>query len=297
MATLIRGARVLTLDESGTEHAEADILVADGLIQRIGPDLHAGAGATVIEARGLLAMPGLVNGHFHSQQNLMAGAVASRPLELFMLHEVPPLGVPAPDPALIRLQTLLGAVEMLRAGVVAVHDDAFHNPWPTETAIDAMMGAYAESGLRATVSINHPNVVEHAKYPFLAELLPAALRAEMDSAPRATTEDMLALYRWFHGRWHGTAEGRLRIGVSNSAPQRVTPEYFRALSAFSREHGLPFTVHVLETKLQRVFGQEVLGESLVQYMHKLGVLDPLMLVVHAVWVDEADMALLAGSGC
>src|SRR3954452_5920459 len=119
----------------------------------------------------------------------------------------------------------------------------------------------------------------------------------MDSATRATTEDMLALYRWFHGRWHGAAEGRLRIGVSNSAPQRVTPEYFRALSAFSREHGLPFTVHVLETKLQRVFGQEVLGESLVEYMHKLGVLDPLMLVVHAVWVDEADMALLAGSGC
>ena len=56
-------------------------------------------------------------------------------------------------------------------------------------------------------------------------------------------------------------------------------------------------MHVLETKLQRVFGQEVWGRSLVQYMHELGVLDHRMLVVHAVWVDEADMALLGQAGC
>lgn len=296
MSTLIRGARVLTLDDADTEHGAADILVADGVIQAIGPHLDEG-GATVIEAAGMLAMPGLVNGHFHSQQNLMAGSVRSLPLELFMLHEVPPPGVPGPTPELVRLQTLLGAVEMLRGGVTAVHDDAFHNPGPTRAGIDAMMGAYAEAGLRATVTINHPNVVEHAKYPFLADLLPPAAKAAMDAAPLMAADELMALYRWFHGRWHGAEDGRLRVGVANSAPQRVTPELFRQLSAFSQAHDLPFTVHVLETKLQRVFGQEVLGESLVQYMHNLGVLDRHMLVVHAVWVDGADMALLAAAGC
>ena len=296
MSLLIRGARVLALEAADTEFACADILVAEGRIQAIGPRLDAG-GATIIEAAGLLAMPGLVNGHFHSQQNLMAGSVPSLPLELFMLHEVPPPGVPGPTPDLVRLQTLLGAVEMLQGGVTAVHDDAFHNPGPTRPGIDAMMGAYAEAGLRATVTINHPDVVEYAKYPFLAELLPAAIRAEMDAAPRMQADGLMELYRWFHGRWHGAADGRLRVGVANSAPQRVTPEYFRELSAFSRSNDLPFTVHVLETKLQRVFGIEALGESLVQYVHRLGLLDRRMLVVHAVWVDEADMALLAAAGC
>lgn len=295
-ATLVRGARVLTLDDRDTEHDAADILVADGVVQAIGPNLRAG-GARVIEAAGMLAMPGLVNGHFHSQQNLMAGSVRSLPLELFMLHEVPPPGVPGPTPELVRLQTLLGAAEMLKGGVTAVHDDAFHNPGPTRDGIDAMMGAYAEAGIRATVTINHPNVVEHAKYPFLTDLLPAGARAEMDRAPLASADELVALYRWFHGRWHGAEAGRLRIGVANSAPQRVTPEYFRQLSAFSRAHDLPFTVHVLETKLQRVFGQEVWGKSLVQYMEELGVLDHRVLVVHAIWVDEGDMAVLARSGC
>jgi cytosine/adenosine deaminase-related metal-dependent hydrolase len=296
VTTLIRGACVLTLDEADTEFAQADILVADGLIQSIGGALDAG-GADIIEAVGMLAMPGLVNGHFHSQQNLMAGSVRSLPLELFMLHEVPPPGIPGPSPELVRLQTLLGAVEMLRGGTTAVHDDAFHNPGPTRPGIDAMMQAYADSGLRATVTINHPNVVEHAKYPFLADLLPAEIRAEMDAAPLAGSDELMDLYAWFHHRWHGAATGRLRIGVANSAPQRVTPDHFRRLSSFGREHDLPFTVHVLETRLQRVFGQEVWGESLVQHMHRLGLLDRRMLVVHAIWVDEADMALLAASGC
>jgi 5-methylthioadenosine/S-adenosylhomocysteine deaminase len=296
MSTLIRGARVLTLDDADTEYATADVLVAEGVIQAIGPNLDARS-ATVIEAAGQVVMPGLVNAHFHSQQNLMAGSVPSLPLELFMLREVPPPGVPGPSPELVRLQTLLGAVEMLRAGVTSLHDDAFHNPGPTQDGIDAMMGAYAEVGIRATVTINHPNVAEYAKYPGLKELLPAAIRAEMDAAPLMTGDALMELYRWFLGRWHGAEQGRLRIGVANSAPQRVTSEYCLQLSAFSRTHDLPFTIHLLETKLQRVFGQEVLGESLVQYMHRLGVLDERVLAVHAVWVDEADMALLASSGC
>ena len=49
------------------------------------------------------------------------------------------------------------------------------------------MRAYADSGLRATVSINHQNLVEYVKYPFLEDILPAEIRAEMDRAPRMTT--------------------------------------------------------------------------------------------------------------
>ncbi len=113
--------------------------------------------AEIIDAHGLIAMPGLINAHFHSQVSLFAGSVPSLRLELFMLYEVPPLGDRLPDPQLIYLQTMLGAVEMLRNGVTAVHDDAIHNPWPTQPAIDAVMSAYRDSGLRATVAINHQN--------------------------------------------------------------------------------------------------------------------------------------------
>jgi len=56
-------------------------------------------------------------------------------------------------------------------------------------------------------------------------------------------------------------------------------------------------MHILETRLQRVLGQTRFGRSLVRYVHDEGVLSDRALVIHAIWVDEADMDLLAASGC
>src|ERR1700704_4865774 len=107
MKTLIRNAHVLTLDAEDHEHARADILIEGSAIAAIGRDLPEPEGARVIEAAGKLAMPGLINGHFHSQAIFLAGALANRPLELFMLFEVPPLGTAELDPRLVYLQTML----------------------------------------------------------------------------------------------------------------------------------------------------------------------------------------------
>jgi 5-methylthioadenosine/S-adenosylhomocysteine deaminase len=298
---VIRGARVLTMDDAGREWPRADIVIEDGVVRALGPDAARDwprAFAREIEGAGLLAMPGLVNAHFHSPGNLQKGSLDGLPLEIFMLYEVPPLaGATADRTRAGYVGTLLGAVEMLRRGVTAVHDDAFHVPTASEDSVDAIMQAYADSGMRATVAIDQPNVVEYDKYPFLRDLLPEAVRRAMDATPRQSGPELLALYGHLIERWHGAADGRLRAAVSCSAPQRVTHDYFAGLSALSREHDLPFNVHILETKLQRVLGAEKFGKSLVRHVHDLGFLDERMLVIHAIWVDDADIALLAQSGC
>jgi predicted amidohydrolase YtcJ len=135
---LIRNARVLALDDADHEWPRADVVIEGGDIAAIGPD----AGAAwprrldrVIEAEGLLAMPGLINAHFHSPGNLMKGALPGLPLELFMLHEVPPLAPAGDGERLVYVRTMLGAVEMLRRGITAVHDDAYHVPVATRESI------------------------------------------------------------------------------------------------------------------------------------------------------------------
>ena len=97
MKTLIRNAHVLTLDAEDREYPRADILVEGDRITAIGPSLQ-GDGATVIEAAGKLAMPGLINGHFHSQV-ACCGRAREPSARMFMLFEVPPAacgGGPAP---------------------------------------------------------------------------------------------------------------------------------------------------------------------------------------------------------
>ena len=294
--TLFRNARVLAAPGRDGEASIADILVEDDRILAIATGLP-DADAEVIEAGGMLAMPGLINAHIHSPANFMRGTLEGLPLELFMLYEVPPLSREPPGGRQTYVRTMLGAMEMLKLGITSVMDDAFHVPKPTPAAIDGIMQAYADSGIRATVTLDQPNVPELSKYPYLADLVPDDIRASLDATPIADESELLGCYDHLIRRWHGSHGGRIRAGVSCSAPQRVTDSYFRALSGLSKTHDLPFVIHMLETRLQRVFGQEVLGKSLVRHVHDLGLLDERMQVVHAIWVDDGDIRLLAESGC
>lgn len=293
---LIEGARVLSLDAQDREWERADILVSDGRIAAIGEKLAVPPSAQRLDARGLLAMPGLVNAHFHSPGNLLRGRLDGLPLELFMLYEVPPLAASGDAARMAYLRTLMGALEMLERGITTVHDDAYHVPLATPEGIDTVMQAYADAGMRATVAIDQPNVVEYDKLPYLRELLPPAMREEMARAPRQDARELLQLYAHLIERWHGAAGGRLAAAVSCSAPQRVTLDYLQALGELSRRHDLPYNLHVLETKLQRATGSERFGRSLLRHVHEAGVLDERCQVIHAVWIDEDDLRLLAETG-
>jgi 5-methylthioadenosine/S-adenosylhomocysteine deaminase len=143
------------------------------------------------------------------------------------------------------------------------------------------------------VAIDQPNVIEYDKYPYLAEILPADLKQKLEHLPRQSDEELQALYGHLIQRWHGAEDGLLQAAVSCSAPHRVTPRYLQILNELSLDHQLPFNMHILETRLQRVFGQEKLGQSLVQYAAAQGILHQYSVVIHAIWVDDHDIATLA----
>jgi cytosine/adenosine deaminase-related metal-dependent hydrolase len=298
VSIVIRDARVLTLDAEDRQFDRADVLVEGARIAAIAPDLDLppDPGRREIDGRGKLVMPGLINGHFHSSANHLKGSLESLPLEVFMLYESPGDNAQTTARAAY-VRTLLGVAEMLKVGVTAVLDDAFFLPHPDPDTIDAVMRAYADSGMRASVALDQPEVPEADKLPFLEALLPPDLLARAKAPPPMDAEGLLACYRHLISRWHGAEGGRLLAAVSCSAPQRVTPEYFRALDALSREHGLAFYAHVLETKLQRVLGEEKFGgRSLVRYLADEGLLSDRLNIIHGVWLDDQDIALIREAG-
>lgn len=292
---LLKDSHVLRDPAKGSPAESADILIEGSRIREVGNNLQAPPGATVFDARGYLAIPGLINAHFHSPGNLMKGMLPGLPLEVFMLHEVPPLAQSLPRPEVTRICTLLGAAEMLRNGVTSVMDDAYHVPCVTQENIDAMAQAYADIGLRATLAIDQPNRIEYEKYPFLRELLPPGMRSLMRDMPRQSDEALTALNMHLIRRWHDSHDGRIRAAVSCSAPHRVTDGYLDALNRLSLDYRLPFNMHILETRAQRVYGDTVLRRSLVQFAHERGILHDLSVVIHAIWVDPQDISLLARS--
>ncbi len=248
MSVLIKNARILTFDDEMTEYPCADILVQDSKITALGPDLPdpPEADLRVIDARGKLAMPGLINGHVHSPGNFVRGSLDNLPVEIFMLYEVPPLSQKPPKFRTNYIRTMLGNMEMLKLGITSVHDDAFYVPVPTPEAIDGLMQSYADSGIRCVATLDQPNVIEYEKYPFLNDLLPESIREGMKNAQLMSTGDLLDLYQYFIQKWNHSYGGRLKAGVSISCPQRVKVDYFGALSELSKQHDLPFDMHLLD---------------------------------------------------
>jgi 5-methylthioadenosine/S-adenosylhomocysteine deaminase len=279
-----------------------DVRIDDGLIGAVGGDAGRGAPpqARTIEGGGhRLLLPGLINAHFHSPANHLKGAFASLPLELFMLFESPSGEWVRPTPREAYVRTMLGALEMLRTGTTAVQDDAFLMPHPDPEIIDAVMRAYADCGIRAAVALDQPELPEALKLPYIGDRATGAVRASLDAPPPMPAEGLLEMYDHLISRWHGAEGGRLTAAASISAPQRVSVEYFEAIDDLSRRHGLPLFAHMLETKAQRALAGEQPrfgGRSLVRYTADLGLLSDRMNVIHAIWVDEADLDLIAESG-
>ncbi|MEL6808846.1 MAG: amidohydrolase family protein [Pseudomonadota bacterium] len=295
--TLFRNVRLLDLDRADGMSPACDLRIKAGRIAEIGTDFAPKPGEETIEGAANLLMPGLINGHFHSSVNHMKGRLPSLPLEVFMLYECPELDVLRPTPREAYLRTMLGCIEMLRCGTTSVQDDCFFVPAPEPDIIDAVAQAYEDSGMRARLALDQPELSELEKLPFLRDILPKDLRRDLSAPTGAPASQLLESYAHLIPRWHDKADGRIKAAVSCSAPQRVSPDYFAQLDDLSLRHDLPFYAHMLETRLQRVFGDVCLqGRSLVQYTHDLGLLSDRMNVIHAIWVDDADLDLLATSG-
>ena len=273
-----------------------DVLVEGDRISAIDPDLPASAETRVVDGAGRhLLVPGLINAHFHSPANHLKGSVRSLPLELFMLFESPADPALTPSPREAYLRTMLGAIEMLQRGITCVQDDAFLMPFPDPEIIDAVASAYRDSGIRAFLALDQPELTEADKLPFLGELDPAVRDTFAEAAP-APAARLLEAYDHLIRTWHGAAGDRIRAAVSISAPQRVSLEYFAALDDLAERHGLPLYAHMLETKVQRTLMTEqprFAGRSLVQYTAAAGLLKRHTNVIHAVWVDDADLDAIA----
>ena len=292
---------VLLLDAEAPEgmRGPVDVLVDGQRIAAVGSVQPPPAVRTIDGGGHHLLVPGLINAHFHSPVNHLKGALDSLPLELFMLVESPSLEGLRPTPREAYLRTMLAAVEMLRRGTTAVQDDAFLMPAPEPGIIDAVMQAYADAGIRATVALDQPQLAEIDKLPFIGDGAAGPLAAMLEAPGAMDAEGLLEMYDHLISAWHGAEGGRLRAAVSVSAPQRVSPDYFAALDALSRAHGLPIYAHMLETKVQRVLGDvhpRFGGRSLVRYTADLGLLSERVNVIHAIWVTDDDLDLIAASG-
>jgi 5-methylthioadenosine/S-adenosylhomocysteine deaminase len=215
---LIKGGHVVTVDPELGDVVGGDVLIRDGVIAAVGTDLSA-PGATVIDARGRLVIPGLVDTHRHVWQGAIGGftpqmtGVGYDPAVLTGI-------APRHTPADIYAGTLWGALQALDAGITTIGDWA-HNLASAEAA-DADVRALRESGIRGYFFYGGPGPKSDEPNP------PHPLDAR----------------RMREEQFPDHVSGRLRMGMALRGPCFTSPERNAADFAFARELGLPISVHV-----------------------------------------------------
>ncbi len=303
MRTELRAVTVVAMDDDhGATPFGADVVIEEDRIVSVratGRPEATGepvpAPDRVVDGRRLLAVPGFVNAHVHSWEGFFKGRYDNLPLELWMLRSYPILGARPLASELIRLRSLLVALESLRNGVTTLLDDVIEVPGQSLEQLDAVFGAYEEIGIRANCSGNIVNKPFVDTLPFVDEVLPAELLAQVRAMPVPSTEEYLGFCNEALRRYHGRT-GRLRYVIAPSGPQRCTDDLLAAAAELSAQWDTTYHIHVLETRVQAVTGRELYGTTLVQHLARVGALSERTTLGHGIWLTPGDIALLAEAG-
>ena len=290
--TIIRGG--LLLDARAHRADPVDLLVTGDTIAEVGgPGLAAPPGARVIDARGMLLHPGLVNGHTHAHGNLAKGMGDLWTLELLLTAGPWISGGRTMEDRY--LSAKLGAVEMVLKGCTAAYDLPLELPMPTREGVEAVGRGYADVGMRAVVA---PMVADRTLYeaiPGLPDVLTPALRQDVDAlrlAPWKTTAASLGAV--FHG-WTLDRD-QVRLAVAPTIPHHCSNELLHACADLAKEHGVGLHTHVAESKVQAMVGLQHYGKTPTAHLDDLGLLGPHFTVAHGVWLDDDDMKRLGDRG-
>jgi 5-methylthioadenosine/S-adenosylhomocysteine deaminase len=294
MSLLVTNGYVVTNDRAGTVHERADVLIDGETIVAIGPDLAATAPETeTIDGSGMLVMPGFIDAHMHSNEGFEMGRYDNLPLEIWLSEVYPPFGARSLSWRDHYLRAMLVAIVSVRSGVTTLQDDCI-NMFFDPNALDATATAYRDLGLGASITSSMWDESFCEGLPFIGDLVPAALKAELDALPLPHWREQVTLFHHHSANWHG--KDGIRIILGPCGPQRCSDALMEEVARLSADLDLPIHCHVLETKTQAVTAEEKYGVTMVRHLKDVGALTHRLTMNHAIWLTDDDIALMGEAG-
>ncbi len=280
---LIRNAHTIaTQNDAGDELHNASILLHDGLIASIGPaqDLPDTADE-VIDARGHLVVPGLVNTHHHMYQSLTRAVPAVQNAELFgWLRGLYPIWAGL-TPEMVRVSTQVAMAELLLSGCTTSSDHLYI--YPNGVRLDDSIEAARAIGMRFVATRGSMSVGESA-----GGLPPDSLVEDED----AILIDTQRLIERYHDADHGAMS---QVGVAPCSPFSVSRDLMKTSAELARRYGVRMHTHLAENDHDVAYSLEKFGCTPAQYAQDLGWTGADVWHAHCVKLDEPGISLFAAT--
>lgn len=269
---------VATMDDAGSEFSGGHILIEDGRISSIGErslDIQADE---VIDATGMVVLPGLVNTHHHLYQSLTRNIPRMQDAPLFdwlvnhyeVWREL--------TGEAVRVSATTALLEMMKSGVTTSSDHLYLFPHRAEkTLIDAEIESARTLGLRFQPTRGSMTLGKsHGGLP----------PDDVVQSEEEILSDTERLLKEFHDESEGSM---LRISLAPCSPFSVTSQQLQNTAEYAKANGLRIHTHTAETLDEEQFCLDTYGKRPVDYLDSLGWIDSHTWHAHAVHLSDDDI--------
>jgi len=266
--TLIHARWIIPVEPASVTYEHHTLVINSGRIIDLLPTELAKQkyqGTTTENLDNHALLPGLINSHTHAAMTLMRGIADDLPLMDWLQNHIWPLEQKWMTEAFVKDGTDLAIAEMILGGTTCFNDMYF---FPEITAAQAI-----HHGIRASVGlivIDFPTVWAEHSDAYIEKGL--ALHDQLRHHPLISTP------------------------FAPHAPYTVSDEPLQKIKTFTDELELPIHMHVHETLHEVELAQEKTGQSPLQRLHDLGLIDPSFIAVHMTQLTDDEIALFAESG-
>jgi hypothetical protein len=225
--------------------------------------------ARVISAANQLIAPGLVQTHLHLCQTLFRGMADDLELLDWLSQRIWKFEA-AHTRDTLQVSAELGISELLRTGTTCILDMA------TVRHTDTIFETAERMGIRANIG--------------------KCLMDRTDTNPpslRESTSDALSEARTLLAKWHGRDQDRIRASFAPRFALSCSDQLLKQVADISKENGILIHTHACENKKEIAWIQKLTGQPNLNYLHSMGVLTPLSVIAHGVWLRDSDRRLLA----
>jgi 5-methylthioadenosine/S-adenosylhomocysteine deaminase len=268
--TLLTNAEIVTMDAQKRQWRDGAVLIEDDRIIDVGrgSDFAALDGVQRVDLRGRIVLPGLINTHVHTSQQLGRGIADDVDLLVWLRERVWPYESSLTEEDSY-ISSLLCGIEQIRSGVTCFGEAGGQH-------LGGMARAMSEIGLRANLS-----------------------RSTMDTGIGLplrwveTTDQALDAQMELFERWHGKANDRIRVWFNLRTIFNNSDDLIVRTKELADKHGTGIQMHVAEIREEVEFAREHRGATTVTHLNRLGVLDSNLLAVHCVWMTDEEIAMFA----
>lgn len=260
---LIRNGLILTMNDRMETFQNGYVAVQQDTITEIGPtsrehDLEA---EIVIDARGGIVMPGLVNTHTHAAMTIFRGLADDMPLMDWLNRYIFPIEKNL-SAEWVYWGTRLAAVEMIRSGTTTFCDMYLFEDQAAQAAKD--------TGIRAMVG--------EVLYDF-------------DSPSYGKLENGYRVARDLALKWQG--DPLISVAIQPHSPYTCSPELLRGARKLAEDLAVPVVTHLSESDSEVTTVLERYGKRPVDHLDSLGLLDGKLIADHCVALLQSEIELFA----